>query len=44
MDAVLCTAGAFELSSIKDADSIAKYQAIDTANFQTALLASHLST
>ena len=41
---MLCTAGAFELSTIKDKDSIARYQRIDQANFAPALLTSHLAT
>ena len=41
---MICVAGGFDVSSIKDEDVLEKYLAIDKVNFQTALLTGHLST
>ena len=43
-DSIICVAGGFGLSSIKDNDVLQKYLAQDRINFQTALLTGHLST
>ncbi len=44
LDAVLCVAGAFDVSAVADPDVLEKHLAADAANFQSALLAAHLST
>mmetsp|Transcript_34652 Transcript_34652/g.53021 ORF Transcript_34652/g.53021 Transcript_34652/m.53021 type:complete len:118 (+) Transcript_34652:26-379(+) len=43
-DSILCVAGGFDVSSIKDSDVVEKYLAIDKMCFQTALLTGHLGT
>ena len=43
-DAILCAAGGFQVSSIKDEDVLEKYLEIDKSCFQSALLTGHLST
>ena len=43
-DSIICVAGGFAVSSVKDNDVIEKYLEMDKMNFQSALLTSHLST
>lgn len=43
-DAIICVAGGFSISSIRDADIFEKYEVQDRINFQTALLAGHLAS
>ena len=43
-DAIICVAGGFGLSHIKDNDILDKYEEQDRINFQTALLASHFAS
>ena len=40
----MCVAGGFKVGSIKDNDIYEKYFEMDRMNFQSALLAGHLST
>uniref|UniRef100_A0A7S3FUQ0 Dihydropteridine reductase n=1 Tax=Strombidium rassoulzadegani TaxID=1082188 RepID=A0A7S3FUQ0_9SPIT len=43
-DSIVCVAGGFTVSNIKDEDCIEKYLEMDRVNFQSALLTGHLST
>lgn len=43
-DSIICVAGGFNLSSVKDKDIFEKYEEIDKMNFQTALLAGHIAS
>ena len=43
-DSIICVAGGFDVSNVKDDDVLEKYLHIDKVNFQSALLAGHLST
>jgi len=42
-DSIICVAGGFNLSSVKDKDIFEKYEQMDRMNFQTALLAGHIA-
>ena len=44
LDSIMCVAGGFDVSSIKDEDVFQRYLHMDRVNFQSALLAGHLST
>ena len=43
-DSILCVAGGFSCSSIKDENIFETYDMEDQRNFQTALLSGHLAT
>ena len=43
-DSIICVAGGFGISSVKDEDVFEKYLEMDRMNFQTALLSGHLGT
>ena len=43
-DAMICVAGGFTMSSVKDKDIFEKYEKMDRMNFQSALLTAHLAT
>lgn len=43
-DSIICVAGGFELSSIKDKHIFDIYERQDRVNFQSALLAGHIAT
>ena len=43
-DSIICVAGGFDVSHIKDEDILEKYAQMDKINFQSALLTGHLST
>ena len=42
-DSIICAAGGFNLSSVKDMDIFDKYEEMDKMNFQTALMAAHIA-
>lgn len=42
--AIICTSGGFDVSNIADEDILAKYEAMDRMNLQSAILAGHLAT
>lgn len=42
-DSIICVAGGFNLSSVKDKDIFDKYEEMDRKNFQSALLAAHIA-
>ena len=43
-DSIICVAGGFECSNIKDTTIFESYERMDKVNFQSALLAAHIAT
>ena len=42
-DSIICTAGGFDMGSIRDHDVFEKYEKLDRMNAQSALLSAHLA-
>lgn len=43
-DSIICTAGGFDVGSIRDNDLFVKYEKLDRMNAQSALLTAHLAS
>ena len=42
-DSIICTAGGFEMGTVRDSDLFEKYDRLDRMNTQSALLTAHLA-